>query len=426
VAARNPAVPIYLLVSGATAGLFALVTTLNLVYQATVVGLSPLQLVLVGTMLEAVIFVAEVPTGVVADLYSRRRSILIGLVLLGGGWILEGSVPAFGAVLGAQVLWGVGYTFTSGATDAWLTDEVSADTDDAGVALIFVRGTKAAQVGTVAGIVGAGLLGLVWLRLPIILGGVGYVVLAAVLLGVMPENHFRPAGSGERARFAALAQQFAAGLALARRRKLVRSLLLVSLIGGLASEAFDRLWTVHVLDSFTLPGVAGGSGEVIWFTAIGLVGTLLSLGVTALMARVSPRTLTSLHPRGLMAGLAAVQVIAVGIFAIAGQLVVAVAMLWLRTIATVLASPVNSAWLNRNLEPEVRATVLSMESQLGAAGQVVGGPILGWVGSAFSVRAALLGSALTLAPVIGVYARAPSGSADRTPARLDPATEGEA
>jgi hypothetical protein len=62
--------------------------------------------------------------------------------------------------------------------------------------------------------------------------------------------------------------------------------------------------------------------------------------------------------------------------------------------------------MNRQLEPSVRATVLSMESQFNAVGQVVGGPVLGWVGSAVSVRAALLGSAVTLAPVVGLYGRA--------------------
>ncbi len=80
-------VPVYLLFSGATALFSTLVFTLNLVYQATVVGLSPFQLVLVGTVLEATCFLFEVPTGIVADLYSRRLSIIIGFVLIGTGFL---------------------------------------------------------------------------------------------------------------------------------------------------------------------------------------------------------------------------------------------------------------------------------------------------------------------------------------------------
>jgi DHA3 family tetracycline resistance protein-like MFS transporter len=69
---------VYLILQGATALFFSMVFTVNLVYQATVVHLDPLQLVLVGTLLESVVFICEVPTGVVADVYSRRLSIIIG------------------------------------------------------------------------------------------------------------------------------------------------------------------------------------------------------------------------------------------------------------------------------------------------------------------------------------------------------------
>lgn len=387
-------VPVYLLLSGASAGLFTLVATLNLVYQATVVGLSPLQLVLVGTLLEAVCFLAEMPTGIVADLYSRRLSVLIGLVLLGCGWILEGSVPHFGAVLAAQAIWGTGYTFTSGATEAWIADEVG---DDTVVTAVFVRGTKVGQAGTIVGILLAGGLGLIWLRLPIIAGGVGYVLLAVVLAAIMPERPF--AAGRDRP---TMLGQFRAGLRLARRRRIVRTLLLVSLVSGLSSEAFDRLWTVHLLRF----SILDDANRVLWFTAIGLIGTLLSLLVTAVISRVSPGTLANAHPTRLMATLAAVQVGAAAIFAVTGHFAIALIVLWLRTIAEVVAQPVGTAWLNRQLEPSVRATVLSMESQFNAVGQVVGGPVLGWVGSAVSVRAALLGSAATLAPVVGLYGRA--------------------
>ena len=97
---------------------FVLTSTLNLVYMVTTVGLSPLQMVLVGTVLEAVCFVFEIPTGIVSDLYSRRLSVLIGLGLIGVGFLLQGAIASFAAVLAAQVVWGVGYTFTSGSIDA--------------------------------------------------------------------------------------------------------------------------------------------------------------------------------------------------------------------------------------------------------------------------------------------------------------------
>jgi MFS transporter, DHA3 family, tetracycline resistance protein len=89
-----------------------------MVYLYTVVKLNPLQLVLVGTVLEASAFVFEVPTGVVADTYSRRLSIIIGVLVPGVSFLLLGLAHFFPLILFSQAICGLGYTFLSGATDA--------------------------------------------------------------------------------------------------------------------------------------------------------------------------------------------------------------------------------------------------------------------------------------------------------------------
>ena len=106
---------VYLILSGATAFFFTVFGTLSSVYRIQTAGLNPFQLVLIGTVLELSVFTFEVPTGVVADLYSRRRSVIIGMFLIGAGFVLEGLFPIFATMLLAQVIWGVGATFESGA-----------------------------------------------------------------------------------------------------------------------------------------------------------------------------------------------------------------------------------------------------------------------------------------------------------------------
>src|SRR3712207_1957202 len=97
--------------------------TIASVYRIQPVALNPLQPVLVGTAPELAVLTFEVPTGVLADTSGRRPSVIIGLFLIGAGFVLEGSVPAFVAVLAAQVIWGASYTFISGALQAWVADE---------------------------------------------------------------------------------------------------------------------------------------------------------------------------------------------------------------------------------------------------------------------------------------------------------------
>ena len=170
-----------------------LVWTLAPVYFVTVVGLSPLQLVLVGTFMELTIFVCEVPTGIVADVVSRKLSIVIGYLVMGTAIVFSGAVAQPWAVMVAWSVWGLGYTFTSGATDAWLADEIGVDN----VRPVYLRSAQVGRACALVAIGGSVALGLLSLRVPIIVGGVVIVATGIVLALVMPEHGFRPAPRDE-------------------------------------------------------------------------------------------------------------------------------------------------------------------------------------------------------------------------------------
>lgn len=97
---------------------FNVLATTNLVYQVEVAHFDPLRLLLVGAVLELTCFVFQVPTGLLADTFSRRWAVAVGSVLVGAGFILEGMVPQFTAIAIAQVIWGIGATLSDGADDA--------------------------------------------------------------------------------------------------------------------------------------------------------------------------------------------------------------------------------------------------------------------------------------------------------------------
>ena len=69
---------------------------------------------------------------------------------------------------------------------------------------------------------------------------------------------------------------------------------------------------------------------------------------------------------------------------------------------TRISDPFWTAWVNQRLSPQVRATVISMSSHANALGQIAGGPAVGAIGTFWSLRAALLSSALLLTPVLGL------------------------
>jgi DHA3 family tetracycline resistance protein-like MFS transporter len=400
--AARAATRVYLLMSGARSLFFAMIVTVNLLYHVETVGLSPLQLVLVGTTLETAIVLFEIPTGVVADLVSRRRSILIGYVLTGFGFMLEGSIPVFLAIMLAQGLWGIGYTFTSGATEAWITDEVGEEA----VGHVLLRGSQVELAGSIVGVLLGTGLGLIHIQLPIVLGGAGFVLMTAVLLRAMPETNFQPTPKADRSTWHHMGQIAREGVAVARSRPVVRVLLVTSFLVGLSSEAFDRLWTRHLIDTFAFPNLPGDGDLVLWFGIITLVGMVLSLAAAEALKRFHPESLGPGAPTRLLAGLAAGRVATTLLFALAGSLWLALGMLWTRNLLGSLTYPVGAAWMNRNIDSRTRATVISFREQVASLGEIGGGPPLGAVGSRFGVPAALVGTAIVFAPAVAAYLRA--------------------
>ena len=128
-------------------------------------------------------------------MYSRRLSLIIGFALLGAGFIFEGAFPIFWTILLSQVVLGIGFTFTSGARQAWLADELG---DDEETARVFVRGTRFEIAGSLVGIGLSVALASVFVSLSLLVGGAMFILLAVGLVATLPEAGFRGAPSGER------------------------------------------------------------------------------------------------------------------------------------------------------------------------------------------------------------------------------------
>lgn len=410
-----PAGGVFIGFQGAWHLLWALTFTLSMVYQVDVAKLSPLELVLVGTALEVTCFAGEIPTGIVADLRSRKLSVLIGLILIGVGVVIYAAVPSFWPIVLAQVIWGLGYTFVSGAAEAWVTDEVGG----ANVQPIFTRGLQVGLALDMAGIVLAGLVasGLSSLQAPMVIGGVGFMLLAGVLLVVMQERNFVPVPAAERDTWSGMVHIARTAARAARRPGLVRSLLVIGVLTGLTSEVFDRLWVNRVVNEFGLPDWFGANNLAIWFTLFALVAALISLVASLTVNRFLPRVINAEHPNRVLAVLSACEVLGVAVFAVAPGIGLAMAGVWLREAAGVVGYPIRTAWLNRNVRSESRATIASMMGQADALGQVVGGPVLGGVAGAVGVPAALLVAGAVQLPTAWIYLRlrpepGPKGHAD--------------
>jgi MFS transporter, DHA3 family, tetracycline resistance protein len=375
--------------------------TVAAVYFVQEVGMGPLELVLAGTALEVAYFLCEVPTGIVADVYSRRASVVAGQLIMGAGFILTGAIAEVGVVLAAAALIGFGWTFRSGAEDAWLADEVGPER----LARSFQRG---AQVERAASLVGIGLavaLALVDLSLPLVVAGSMLIALAALLAVLMPETGFRPASRAELGGVRLIARTAREGGRAVRARPILMLIVAISFFGGMWSEAMDRLWEAHFLLDIGLPGFAGFD-PIVWFGVLAAGSLLLALLVAQpLVPRFELAGRTAMAR--ILLVLDATLVAGTLVFAFAGSFALAVAALWTVDVARSLSHPVFATWLNANIEDSrVRATVISITNLGDSTGEWAGGPALGAIGSVVSIRAALATGALALTPALWLYGRA--------------------
>ncbi len=388
---------IYLTTATAQGLLLSLVFTISQIYRITQVGLTPFELVLVGTTLEITTFVFEIPTGIVADVYSRKLSTIIGFFLFGLGFIVEGAWPVFTTVLLAQVVWGLGWTFISGAHEAWIADEVGVDK----VGPVYIRGTQYYHLGSLLGIPLSVLFGKMSLNLPFLVGGGLFMTYGIFLMIFMPENEFSPAASDSRQTWQTMKGTLNQGINLIRSQSVLMLFLAIALFTGLYSEGYDRLGEAHFLANFTFP-LPKVIDTVTWFGIMRLGTLLLTIAISEIILRkiTANARLKFTHMLQIIYGIIVACLL---IFARTEQFYIAVAAVWVLNTARAVSYPLNITWLNQRIDSQVRATVLSMTSQVDALGQMVGGPITGAIGTLRSLRAALITSSLMLFPAILLF-----------------------
>jgi MFS transporter, DHA3 family, tetracycline resistance protein len=380
------------------------------VYWVTSGRLNPLQLLLLGTVLELSYFLLQLPTGVLADLVSRRLCILAGLFIVGLALLVEGRSPAFGNLLGAQVVLGLGAALNNGAQEAWIADELAATTGDKQMTGTYLRATQLGLLATIAGSLLSGVIALAGLNKPLLVGGALICLLAAAVAVVMPENNFRrpdaEAGVGKVVRQAGamLSDQVRS-----TRHAIVAVPGLVLLFGmtffaGMWSESFDRLWGAFLLRDISFPRIAG-LHPAMWFSLFACAAAVLGLGATELAKRRTERLGPDSVVGALLVLTVAIGAAVVGMATAHAFAVVVAAYLVVSVLRPVL-DPLLSGWMVGRIQPSVRATALSAKDMFDSGGQILGSPVVGAIGTLASLRIALLAGAAALGPAAACIAAA--------------------
>ena len=380
----------------------------------TVMELSLIEVSVLYIVLTVSNFILEIPTGIVADLYSRRLSVIIGGIFVGLAFMTVGIFPFFAIALLAGFIEAIGDTCISGALQAWITDEVGENN----VGNVFLRGR---QVATPAGWVGVILsIGLAaWMnyQAPIILGGGLWLLLTIFLILYMPETNFKKNTEINRQswrdQMKASWATFAEGIRLVRGSTTLQALFWAFLLGSAFADGFYKFSRAHVLQSFTLPIITlpllGALKDNLWFGVLEMLQGLFCLAGAEIIRRKIKLSDRGAAARTLLS-LSAMTTVAVVIFTLTQHFGLAMATWVIVGGLQNLSTPITEAWMNQNIPSKIRATLISMSSQAGMVGTLGINTGLGAFGDRFGVRRALGLSSIILLPMMLIYARKKDGA----------------
>lgn len=365
-----------------------IVFTLNAIYYVSQAGLNPLQLVLIGTIMELTVLLFEIPTGLVADFFGRKKSLVVGTFIIGVAHILEGSFPTFWVIAVGAALWGIGWTFISGAEQAWIADELeNKDLDQ-----VFLKGAQYSSLGSFIGIIVSVLLATVFtVQIAILIAGGLLVLIAVIAVIVVPETKFVRIVRNDTTSLRQIGLAIKGGLAQIKGNSVLVWLVAITLLTGLASEGFDRLWGAHFIENFQL----NEQSSIYWFGAFFAVAFLLNIVVL----KVVEVYVKERFANALLA-LNSLLIITMLFFAFSGSFLLAVLLYWIIASLREVNYPLVSVMINKRLQPQGRATALSMYGQLDALGQVAGGPLVGMIALYTSIQGGIAASAILIIPTL--------------------------
>lgn len=336
----------------------------------------------------------EIPTGVVADARGRRASFLLGALVLAAGtlayyglWAVRGPLWGWAVV---SVLLGLGFTFFSGATEAWLVDALAAHGHTGSLEAVFGRAQVAGGVAMLVGAVGGGVLAQTTsLGVPFLVRVGALLVVAGVAAVWMRDVGFAPDRTtppGQAVR-AILTASLRHGLG----HRPVRWLMLAApFVSGVGFYAFYAMQP-YLLELYGDEGayaVAGLAAAILALTQA--AGGALSPLLRRLVARRTTAVIAATI--GAAAALAAL--------GLTHSFAVAIALLVVWGLVDAAALPVRRAYLNDLIPSRQRATVLSFESLMGNVGGIGIQPALGRVADLRGYGASYLaGAALQLLAV---------------------------
>ena len=357
-------------------------------------GLSNLEAFAANAFFTAGMVLFEVPTGIVADTVGRRASYLLGTLTLAASKLLYVLLWQMGAPFWqwavVSVLIGLGFTFFSGAVEAWLVDALTATGFEGELETVFGRGQIVSGAAMLTGSVAGGFIAqLTSLGVPFVLRGAVLVVMFAVAFRLMHDVGFAPEKGGRP--ITEMRKIASASIEFGWRVPAVKWLMVESLFtGGVGFYAFYALQP-YLLELYGDPEAYTIAGLVAAIVA----GSQILGGVAAPWIRRRFQRRTS-----ALIAMAATSTLTLALIGVVESLWPVIGLIVIWGLLFAASMPIRQTYLNGLIPSRQRATILSFDSLTSSVGGVWSQPVLGRAADVWSYPASyLLGAGISAVAV---------------------------
>jgi MFS family permease len=357
-------------------------------------GLSNLEAFAANAFFTAGMVLFEVPTGIVADTVGRRASYLLGTLTLAAStllyvllWQMEAPFWQWAVV---STLIGLGFTFFSGAVEAWLVDALTATGFEGELETVFGRGQIVSGAAMLTGSVAGGFIAqLTSLGVPFVLRGAVLVVMFAVAFRLMHDVGFAPEKGGRP--ITEMRKIASASIEFGWRVPAVKWLMVESLFtGGVGFYAFYALQP-YLLELY---------GDPEAYTVAGLVAAIVA-GSQILGGVAAPWIRRRFHRRtSALIAMAATSTLTLALIGVVDSFWPVIGLIVIWGLLFAASMPIRQTYLNGLIPSRQRATILSFDSLTSSIGGVWSQPVLGRAADVWSYPSSyLLGAGISAVAV---------------------------
>jgi MFS family permease len=337
------------------------------------------------------VFLLEVPTGAIADLYGRKVSFLASCATRMLAFVLYSFADGFAACAIAEVIDAIGLTLASGALDAWAVDGVRAEGDRRPADRMFARAQAIVRGAMVVGGIACGYLAdRFGLSFPWLVAAgffaVAFVVGHARMYDDRPARVGRDLALGKSPMRAAVE-----AVAAVRRHAVMRMLCLLTGLFAFSVMPVALTWPPHLKEM---------TGEGFWM--LGWIWAVLSFGALVGSA-VVPFLLRRLRREQLLLGVTLWRGILLLAAALATAFEPALAFLFVFEVLAAAHDPMMNAWMNEHVDEAFRATVLSVRGMAFTLGGSLGLVCLGLLARSQGIPASWVAAAAVSVAVTPAY-----------------------